>query len=152
MSHPAAVRRETLLDYFQSVASKQGDYLVYDDGYRPRTYSYQDLARAARNFAARLESEGIGYGDKVILWSENRPAWVAAFWGCVLRGVAVTPIDERHSVDFLDRIERVVAPKAILIGDEVDLPPRTSGLPVWRLSELDWTSSLSITEVKSAAG
>ena len=81
--------RETLLDYFHTVARQEGEYLVYDDGFRPRSYSYADLARAARHFAVLLQPHGVGRGDRIILWSENRPAWVAAFWGCVLRGVAV---------------------------------------------------------------
>ena len=106
------------------MASLEGEYLVYDDGFRPRSYSYPTLARAARNFALRLERAGIGRGDRIIIWSENRPAWVAAFWGAVLRGVAVAPIEERHSLDFLRRVESVIEPKAILVGDEVKLPPR----------------------------
>jgi len=89
--------RETLLDYFNTVAALDGEYLVYDDGFRPRSYSYRALARAAKNFARTLETHGIAAGDRVVLWSENRPAWVAVFWGCLLRGVAVAPIDERHS-------------------------------------------------------
>ena len=39
--------RETLLDYFRTVAELEGEYLVYDDGFRPRAYSYAGLARAA---------------------------------------------------------------------------------------------------------
>jgi long-chain acyl-CoA synthetase len=134
------MKRDTLLDYFRTVADLEGEYLVYDDGFRPRAYSYADLARAAHNFAARLESVGAGKGDRIILWSENRPAWVAAFWGAILRGVAVTPIDERHSLDFLERVERITSPKAIVVGDEVVLPARSEGPPVWRLSDLDWVT------------
>lgn len=140
--------RNTLLDYFRTVAGQQGEYLVYDDGFRPRSYTYPDLARAAGNFAARLEQAGIGPGDRVLLWSENRPAWVAAFWGCVLRGVALAPIDERHSLDFLRRVEAVVQPKAILVGDAVEMPQDfTAAAPLWRLSELDWSSELPYTPV-----
>jgi len=134
------MRRESLNDYFHAVAERAGEYLVYDDGYRPRAYSYAALGRAARNFAARLQAAGIGPGDRVVLWSENRPAWVAAFWGCVLRGVAVAPIDEHHSTDFLERVETITQPKALLLGDEVRVAPRERAWPVWRLSELDWTS------------
>jgi long-chain acyl-CoA synthetase len=134
------MKRETLLDYFRSVVEREGEYLVYDDGFRPRSYTYLHLKQAADNLAAKLQRHGIGRGDRVILWSENRPAWVAAFWGCVLRGVAVAPIDERHSTEFLERVERITEPKAILVGDEVKAPARTGGAPLWRLSELDWTS------------
>jgi long-chain acyl-CoA synthetase len=145
--------RETLLDYFHTVAGQEGEYLVYDDGFRPRSYSYADLARAARNFAALLQAHGVGRGDRIILWSENRPAWVAAFWGCVLRGVAVAPIDEKHSLEFLDRVERILQPKAIVIGDEMKCGPRASGTPVWRLSELDWkTGDAQVDETPAEAG
>jgi long-chain acyl-CoA synthetase len=135
------MRRTTLLDYFRTLEECRGEYLVYDDGYRPRHYSYAQLARAARNFAARLEACGAGPGDKILLWSENRPAWIAAFWGAVLRGVAVAPIDEKHSPEFLQRVEQIVQPKAILIGDEVSAP--ATSIPVWKLSELDWDSEPS---------
>jgi len=145
--------RETLLDYFHSVTSQEGEYLVYDDGFRPRSYSYADLARASRNFAALLQAHGVGRGDRIILWSENRPAWVAAFWGCVLRGVAVAPIDEKHSLEFLDRVEKILQPKAIVIGDEMKCGPRASGTPVWLLSELDWkTGDTEVEETPAAAG
>ena len=145
--------RETLLDYFHSVTSQEGEYLVYDDGFRPRSYSYADLARASRNFAALLQAHDVGRGDRIILWSENRPAWVAAFWGCVLRGVAVAPIDEKHSLEFLDRVEKILQPKAIVIGDEMKCGPRASGTPVWLLSELDWkTGDTEVEETPAAAG
>lgn len=133
------MRRETLLDFFESITERRGEYLVYDDGLRPRSYSYERFAAAARHFAARLEGAGIGPGDRVILWSENRPAWAAAFWGCLLRGVAVAPIDERHSVDFLHRVAAVTSPKAILTGEAVQPGPAPEGVPVWPLADLNWS-------------
>jgi acyl-CoA synthetase (AMP-forming)/AMP-acid ligase II len=66
--------RETLLDYFRTVAKLRGEYLVYDDGFRPHSYTYASFARCARNFAAQLRDHRIGPGDRVVLWSENRPA------------------------------------------------------------------------------
>lgn len=135
---PHELKRETLLDSFRALEGVRGEALVYDDGFRPRHYTYEALMRAARNFAARLEAAGIGRGDRVILWSENRPAWVAAFWGCVLRGAAIAPIDERHSLDFLERVAAIIAPKVVLVGDEVTLPEGTVNVPAWRLAELDW--------------
>ncbi|NWF82713.1 MAG: acyl--CoA ligase, partial [Bryobacteraceae bacterium] len=142
------MQRETLADYFRSVISHEGEYLVYDDGFRPRSYTYAALARAARNLAARLERAGVGRGDRVILWSENRPAWVAAFWACVLRGAAVAPIEERHSAEFFERVVRITGPKVILLGDEVSVPPGVA-VACWRLSELDWkTEGAPFTEAE----
>ena len=133
------MRRNTLADYFQSVIARQGDYLVYDDGFRPRTYTYAALARAARNLALKLESAGVGRGDRVVLWSENRPAWVAAFWACVLRGAAVAPIEQRHSPEFFARVVGITSAKVVFLGDDVP-PPDACPAPVWKLSGLDWDS------------
>ena len=107
--------RETLIDFFADLAEARGDFLVYDDGFRSRRYTYAQVARAARAFASRLHALGLRKGDKVVFWSENRPEWVIAFWGCLLRGVIVVPIDYRASPVFLARVSRIVAAKLVLI-------------------------------------
>jgi hypothetical protein len=50
------MRRETLLDFFEDIAALRGEFLVYDAGFRARTYSYSETAEAARAFAARLQA------------------------------------------------------------------------------------------------
>jgi long-chain acyl-CoA synthetase len=134
------VVRDTLIDFFGDLSQARGDFLVHDDGFRSRSYSYADVARAARAFAARLHAAGLRKGDTVVVWSENRPEWIVAFWGALLRGVVVVPIDYRASPDFLARVARIVTAKAVLIGQ--DVPPLTTHVdaPIWKLHELDWTS------------
>ena len=95
------MRRDTLLDFFNDVSAGRGTFLVYDDGFRARSYTYAETADAARGFAARLQSAGLGKGDKVVFWSENRPEWIIALWGCLLNGSIAVPIDYRASHDFL---------------------------------------------------
>jgi long-chain acyl-CoA synthetase len=133
------VRRDTLIDFFEDLARARGPFLVYDDGFRSHTYTYGEVARAARGFAARLAAQGIVRGDKVIFFSENRPEWVVAFWGCLLSGIVVVPIDYRASPDFLARVAAIVSAKLILRGDDVPALEDTRGTPVWRLHELEWT-------------
>src|SRR5262249_27044112 len=117
-------------------------------------YSYTEIARAARGFAARLHGAGLHKGDKVVFWSENRPEWIVAFWGCLLRGVIVVPIDYRASPEFLARVARIVAARIVLVGQDVPpLGPGGSGAervdatpgdasridaPIWKLHELEW--------------
>ena len=67
------MRRDTLIDFFDDLAQARGEFMVYDDGFRSRTYSYAEVGRAARGFAVRLASQGLVRGDKVIFFSENRP-------------------------------------------------------------------------------
>jgi long-chain acyl-CoA synthetase len=136
--HSSLVARDTLIDFFADLSQARGEFLVYDDGFRSRGYSYGEVAVAARWFASRLHAIGLQKGDKVVFWSENRPEWIVAFWACLLRGVIVVPIDYRASPDFLARVAAIVSARLILIGQ--DLPPFTPppGVPVWKLHEFEW--------------
>jgi long-chain acyl-CoA synthetase len=138
--HSSLVVRDTLIDFFADLSHARGEFLVHDDGFRSRGYSYDEIARAARAFAARLHDTGLRKGDTVVFWSENRPEWIVAFWGCLLRGIVVVPIDYRASPDFLARVSRIVAAKLVLIGQ--DVPPFTTAIsaPVWKLHEIEWTA------------
>ncbi len=131
--------RATLIDFFHDLAAARGTFLIYDDGFRSRAYSYADVGRAARGFAARLQQAGIGKGDAVVFWSENRPEWIAAFWGCLLAGAVVVPIDYRASPDFLARVSRIVRAKIVLAGHDVPPLPAALEAQTWPLHELDWT-------------
>ena len=128
--------RDTLIDFFDDLSRAHGDFLVYDDGFRSRTFTYANVGTEARRFAAHLQATGLRKGDAVVFWSENRPEWIVAFWGCLLLGVVVVPIDYRASPDFLARVARIVSAKLVLVGNEV--PPLTNtavGAPVWSLHE-----------------
>ena len=131
----------TLIDVFRSLESRRGEFLVYDDGYRVRRHSYTDVTRAARGFAKRLAAAGLAKGDKVVLWGENRPEWVVAYWGAVISGIIVVPIDYRSSVEFADKVRTIVAARLVLIGDDAPegFTPPVAGWP-WRDAG-DWASS-----------
>src|SRR4051812_26598600 len=141
LHHNSAVRRETLIDFFEDLARAPGDFLVHDDGFRSRTFTYRQVAAAARAFAARLHAAGIAKGDKVVFFSENRPEWIVAFWGCLLGGVVVVPIDYRSSPDFLARVARIVSAKAVLFGQDVPPLGDLAGAVAWRLQEMEWSDS-----------
>jgi long-chain acyl-CoA synthetase len=86
--------------------------------------------------AARLRSDGLAKGDKVVFYSENRPEWIVAFWACLLNGIVVVPIDFRSSPAFLERVSRIVQATLILVGQEVPPLDDTHGVRVWRLAEI----------------
>jgi long-chain acyl-CoA synthetase len=133
------MRRDTLLDFFDDLAGLHGTFLAYDNGFRSWTYTYAEVARAARGFAARLSNSGLTKGDAVIFWAENRPEWVAALWGCWLQGIVAVPVDYRTSPDLLGRIAAIVNAKVVLTGEEVDAS-LLDGLtaPRWPMAEFDW--------------
>ena len=142
------MRRDTLRDVFESLAGLSGDFLVYDDGLRIHRHSYAQLVASARRFADRLAKEGLQKGDKLIIWSENRPEWLVCLWGTLLRGVIVVPLDYRGSADLLGRVHKIAQARLVVVGEEVGDPK--VDVPVWRLSEIEWTSdapSVSTVEI-----
>jgi long-chain acyl-CoA synthetase len=84
-------------------------------------------------------------GDRIVIWSENRPEWIAAFWGCVLTGAVVVPVDYRASPTLLERIAQIAQAKLLLTGEETSAPPSLSSL-VWPLASLDWTAPAAPVE------
>jgi len=135
------VARDTLIDVFHDFSRARGEFLVYDDGFRSRSWTYAETALRARHLAARLDEFGLRKGDAAVFWSENRPEWIAAFWACLLRGIVVVPIDYRSSQDFLLRVSRIVSAKLVLVGQEVSLPRDGPDAPIWRMHELEWSDS-----------
>jgi long-chain acyl-CoA synthetase len=114
-------------------AAISGEFLVFDDGYRSWSYSYRDTTERARAFAARLHADGITRGQHVVIWSENRPEWIVALWGCLLRGVVLVPIDYRASADFLQRVARIVDAAPCSSATRCPIRP-ASDAPVWKLA------------------
>lgn len=136
---PAVHPSQNLVDFFGEFLASKIEYLHYDNGYRSWKYTYAQVGLAAHHFAARLSECNIRKGDKVIFWSENRPEWIAAFWGCVLASVIVVPIDYRTSLEFLRHVHEIVDARLILIGEEVHFDAWKQQLPVWRLGDLEWS-------------
>ncbi|MGE3520601.1 MAG: class I adenylate-forming enzyme family protein, partial [Vicinamibacterales bacterium] len=137
------MRRDTLIDFFDDLSRSRGVFVVHDDSFRAHAYTYEDVARAARAFAARLHAAGLTKGDKVVVFSENRPEWIVAFWGCLLLGVVVVPIDYRSSPDFLKRVAAIVQARVVLVGHEVPPIGAVDVAQLWPLHELDWRSTAS---------
>ncbi|MGE0126514.1 MAG: AMP-binding protein [Blastocatellales bacterium] len=111
--------RETVHSYLDQCLTRDKEIAVaHKRGLRVVRWSYARLAETAYQFARELESRGIGKGDRVLLWGENSPEWVAAFFGCLLRGVVAVPLDEQSAPDFVDRVQQQVEAKLLLGGDE----------------------------------
>jgi long-chain acyl-CoA synthetase len=135
------VPRDTLIDFFRDFVTIRAEFLVYDDGYRRRRHSYEEVGRAARGFATKLAAAGLKKDDKVVFWGENRPEWVACYWGCLISGIIVVPIDYRSSADFVEKVRHLVHARHVLVGDDMPVgaaAAQTPGVEWWRFAELDW--------------
>ncbi len=77
---------------------------VYRRGYRNLRWSYRRVAESAYQLARELRKRCIGRGDRVFLWGEDCAEWVAGFFGCVLAGAVVVPMDRGASLEFARRV------------------------------------------------
>lgn len=110
----------SLAAYFQQLARHgSGVAFVHRRGYRWERWSYARVAAAANRFARLLERRGIARGDRILLWGENCAEWVVAFVGCVLRGVAVVPMDRVASPDFARRVAQQVDARLIVCSRDL---------------------------------
>src|ERR1041385_3555992 len=86
--------RETLLSFLDDCrAHGKQTAVAYETGVRVSRWSYARLASGAFQFARELEERKIVAGDRVLFWGENRAEWIACFYGCLLGGGGVGPLD-----------------------------------------------------------
>ncbi len=90
--------------------------VVATRGVRLHRTSYGELAILARRFGAELTARNIQKGERVIILGENSAEWLAAFFGCVLRGVLPVPLDLAGSFEFARRVMADVSPR-LIVGD-----------------------------------
>ncbi len=131
----------TLLDDFRRFDRQIA--VVRFQGIRRRTTSYGEIARLAGRFAALLAQRGIGSGDRVLLWGENSAEWIAAFHGCILRGVLAVPLDAYGTAEFAARVAADVHPK-LVVGDTLLLRQLPAEWP--RLAFEEWPRALPAEE------
>jgi long-chain acyl-CoA synthetase len=118
------------------LATLVADFRRYDEqlavvthrGNRRFSSSYADLARLCGRCAHAFEQLGLQPGERVLLWGGNSVEWVAAFFGCVLRGIVAVPLDAAGSLEFAQRVVAEVQPR-LLVGDLALLQKLDANIP-----------------------
>ena len=137
----------TLLDDFRRF--DRSTAIVHYQGNRRRVASYGQIASLAGRFAALLEQKGVGPGDRLLLWGENSADWVAAFYGCMLRGVVAVPLDASGTADFAARVAADVQPR-LAVGDALLVAQLSPEWPCLAFEE--WLSVLPKSEMGPISG
>jgi len=109
------IRRSTLLSYLNDYLQR-GDAIMFTErrGLRLVHCTYKQLVQTARRLARELEVRGIAPGERIILCGKNSFEWVAAFWGSVLRGAVVVPLDEESTEEFVLSVQQQTEPKLVV--------------------------------------
>ena len=90
--------------------------LVEQHLYRSLRLSYAELIGRACGMRQELARRGIGAGDRVMLWGASGAAWAIAFYGCLLQGAVVVPLDAAFSPELAARV-RQQTEAALLCSD-----------------------------------
>src|SRR2546429_1020175 len=128
--------RTTLASYLDDFLSRDNETaFAHRRGLRVKRWSYSQIAKTAFRLARELEARRIAKGDRVLLWARNSPEWLSVFFGCLLRGAIVVPLDLQSEPGFVKRVQEQVEAKLALCDTA------TSGLvakplPVIDLNEL----------------
>jgi long-chain acyl-CoA synthetase len=127
--------RQSLIEFFEEYERRGKEIAVaHRRGYRMERWSYGRVAGVARGFAAELEARGIAAGDRILLWGDNSAEWCAAFFGCMLCGAVVVPMDRVATPEFASRVAETVQAKFLVRSRE--MPDLKRELPEMVLDEL----------------
>lgn len=106
---------KTLLDLFKSLESRSGrPAIIYRTGIRRFVYSYIEVFSLSLRFASWLKQQGVGRGDRIILWAPNSPWWAVSFLGATISGVVVVPVDFVSGKDKTQKILDLTQAKLII--------------------------------------
>jgi long-chain acyl-CoA synthetase len=56
-------------------------------------WSFSMFNEECRKVARGLLAAGLEKGDRVVIWSENRPEWMSVWMGTVIAGISIVPVD-----------------------------------------------------------
>lgn len=150
----------TLSSYILQMAPlKQQTAFIEQGVYRSREYSYAVVVDRALAFSHWLRSKGFGAKEggeapRVVLWAVPNARWAMAFYGCILAGTTVVPVDAGFSQDFLDRIaDRSRASLLITDSGRHDAPrpeEGAGGLEKFLIEDIDQLPSDTLSPGEAA--
>ncbi len=124
----------TLFSYILRMTELKGQIAFVEQGvYRSNEYSYGQVVERALAFSFLLRSRGLGADTgheppRIVLWAAPGARWAMAFYGCVLAGATVVPVDAGFSPEFLGRISErshaslLISDRANRVGSEQSEP------------------------------
>jgi len=88
-------------------------------GERRDRLTYGELKRASDRAGLFLRDQGAGKGDRVLLASENRPEWAAAFFGILKAGAVAVPVDAQLSAAEIANLARSAGARLAILSEKV---------------------------------
>ena len=89
--------------------------------------TYTELGRYSDRAGRRLQQEGVGQGDRVLLLSENRPEWAMAYFGILKAGATAAPLDSLLSLAEVQNCATAAKARVLIVSPRV--LERLGGVP-----------------------
>ncbi len=104
-----------LIQVLKDNAQKYPDKLAarMQIGFRQVDFSYAQVYVMAQRVATLLEKQGVQADDKILICAPNSPFWTIVFWGCLLKGAIVVPLNIQSTKDIVDLIIKQTEAKII---------------------------------------
>lgn len=114
-SEPATLAE--LLFHVRDISAARLDFLSVSPADRRETWSAGDFLRAVHSLALALEQDGLQAGDRVAIFSANRPECHIVDFACHLLGAPTVPIFSRSTEHQLAFILRNSGARWVFYGD-----------------------------------
>jgi fatty-acyl-CoA synthase len=112
MTEILRARRNTIGDALHRAARRHGAATALTFG--DRSWSFEDLDRAASRLASRLRALGLRHGDRVAAFGYNSDAYVIAWLACCRAGFVHVPISYQLTGSELEYIVTQSGARAVL--------------------------------------
>lgn len=115
--HQVDLPEQSIAQNLEDTAARQPDQPALH--YYGRTISYAQLAAEVRAIAGWLKSRGTGQGDRVLLYMQNAPQYVAAYYGILRADAVVVPVNPMNRVAELTHLAQDTGARVAIVGQEV---------------------------------
>lgn len=128
----------TLIDLFKLFEERNKEVFIYRTGIRKLTFTYSNLYEFSLLMASYLKEQGVNKGDKVAIWAPNSPFWAFSYFGILLTGAVVVPIDFAGGKNRAETIVKLSGAKFVIqsIYKFEKLPTLASGLKTVMVEDL----------------
>jgi malonyl-CoA/methylmalonyl-CoA synthetase len=118
----------TITLFGDALRHRAGDEALECDG---RTYTFGEIDRRRARMANVLAARGLGPGDRLAVYLENRVEFIDLFLACLSLGVIVVPINVLYREREVGHILADAEPKAVVAAG-----PVPGGAAYWDVEEL----------------
>jgi len=125
------MKKGTLTSILDDSVERFGKRTAVKSQITGENWTYEELREQAFRVCHALYEHGVGKGDRVVIISDNTPAFVAGDYGILYTGATSVPIDQNlRPADLLPEYLELAEPKVVLAEGKYIHKLNNSSIPV----------------------